>query len=553
MEILQIKNLDFTYPGEKIKTLENISFSVLKGSINLLIGATGSGKSTLLRLIKTQIRPVGQTSGKIIFETDDILTDGTDLISSKIGFVGQDPDQQIVTDKVWSELVFGPENMGIDSNDIHIRAAEISSYFGIDNWYENDTDKLSGGQKQILNLASVMITQPDILILDEPTSQLDPVSASAFISTLVKLNTEFGTTVLIAEHRTEDLFHLADKLLILDKGKLIFDDTPLSACTRMKGHYIYDNFPASAKLWSKLDIKDLCPLCVKDGIKFLEKNFYPSRSETITADAAADCLPVVQTYNLWFRYSKNEKDILKGAAFTVQKGETYSILGSNGSGKTTILNLISGLVRPYRGCIKINGKKITEYKNNTLYRGTLAFLPQDPKLVFINDTVEKDLIEAAESLAYSYQNTQLRTAEIIDQFEIKSLIHMHPYDLSGGERQICAIAKLMISDPQIILLDEPTKGLDSVCKKKLGSLLEHLKKHGKTVIIATHDIEFSAQYSDKCALLFNGNIVCSETPLNFFAKNLFYTTAFAAMSKNIFNDTILLEDVVKRCQTAKRK
>ncbi len=553
MEILQVKNLGFTYTGNRTKALDDINFSISAGSINLLIGATGSGKSTLLRLLKRQLSPAGQTQGEIIFDTVDILNKSSDLLSLKIGYVGQDPELQIVTDKVWSELVFGLESMGLSRDEIHRRAAEFASYFGIQEWFDKSTDELSGGQKQILNLASVMITEPELLILDEPTSQLDPISSSDFMSTLIKLNMELGTTILIAEHRTEDLFPISDKLLIVDRGKLIFCDTPRCACTMMKGHDIYDNFPTAAKIWSMLDIECECPISVKDGITFLEKHYYPDQSEEEnTADKSI--LPaVIQASNIWFRYSKNDKDILKGANLTVRQGEIFSILGGNGSGKTTILNLVSGLKRPYKGKIKINGKNILEYKNNSLYKGVISYLPQDPKLLFIKDTVADDLYELAGSLDIERQQQDKLIDETIQLFEIKDLINIHPYDLSGGERQKCALAKLMLTDPAVFLLDEPTKGMDAAYKKKLGIILKLFKEKGKTVLITTHDIEFAAAYSDKCALLFNGIFACVGKPSQFFSGNHFYTTASARISRRIFNNTILFEDVVKRCKKAKCK
>ena len=543
MEFLQVKNLSFEYPKRSEKALDNISFSVKNGEFVLLYGASGCGKTTLLQTLITQIAPAGKLSGIISFNGKDI----TSVNAGNIGFVSQQPDGQIVTDRVWSELAFGPENLGIKPDIIKRRIAEISNYFGIQDWFHKSTYELSGGQKQILNLASVMITQPKLLILDEPTAQLDPVAASEFISALRKINSQFGVTVLLSEHRTEEIFPYTDRILIMENGKLLFDGTPENACIKLKNHSTFAGFPTSAKIWKELGIQPPCPISVKDGKTLLEnmcgteKKFCIGNKNTILQSHNTNRTSAVQIKNIWFRYSKDEKDILKNTSLNVNCGEIFTLFGGNASGKSTLLKILCGLSHPYRGKVKILGKNISSYKNNSLYYKCISLLPQNPNSVFASDTVRAELYEQTET-------SDKQKDKVVNQLEISNLLDRHPLDLSGGELQKCALARLILSNPQILLLDEPTKGMDEFYKDKLGEYLIEQKSEGKTIIIVSHDIEFAAKYSDRCAMLFDGEISQPADPHTFFSGNYFYTTAASRISREIFKNTILFKEVADLCK-----
>ena len=548
MELLQIKNLNFTYPCDNKKALNDVNFSIKKGELGLIVGVSGCGKTTLLRLLKKEIAPYGNQSGSIIFDTVSLTDPKTQIDASRIGFVGQNPDEQIVTDKVWSELAFGAENMGLKPDIIRKRVGEMANYFGIHSWYNKSTDELSGGQKQILNLASVMIMQPDLLLLDEPTSQLDPIAAADFILTLQKLNREFGITMLISEHRLEDIFPYADKIVILDSGKVLFDGNPKDSCQAMKEHPVFSGFPAAARIWHGLKSNNDCPISVKEGKAFIEKNYAPCADIT-TAEKVEDVSsPVIEAKNIWFRYTRDGDDILRGLGISVNQSEIFSILGGNGSGKTTFLNIIAGLDRPYKGKIRICGRNINEYKNNSLYRNCIAHLPQNQKAVFFKESVMEDFLELMTAIGIAPHEQSSKTESVINGLEISSLMDRHPYDLSGGEQQKCALAKILLTDPSILLLDEPTKGMDAYYKEKLGKFLLKLKSEGKTILIATHDVEFAARFSDRCALIFNGEILSAASPNEFFSDNYFYTTAASRISRGILKKAILCEEVIKLCK-----
>lgn len=548
MEILQIKNLKFTYPKSEKPALEDISINIKKGSFGLILGASGCGKTTFLRLLKREISPFGTKEGEILYSgiSTDKLDDRTS--ASEIGFVGQNPDEQIVTDKVWHELAFGLENIGMETAVIRRRVGEMASYFGIQDWYHKNTDELSGGQKQLLNLASVMVMQPKILLLDEPTSQLDPIAAADFIATLQKLNRELGLTILLVEHRLEDVFPTADYVVAMENGKVLFSDEPRKICAKMKNHTLSLGMPSAARIWSGLSVSCDCPLTVKEGREFLEKYFSNKKGSSLPISTENEKIPIIEAKELWFRYGKNLPDVLSGVSITVGQGEIYSVLGGNGTGKTTMLNVLSGLDRPYKGKAKIKGKKISEYKNASLYRKNLALLPQNPKTVFLKNTVFEDYVEILLAMDIPKSEHEEKIKLVAKKFGIEHLLGRHPYDLSGGEQQKSALVKLMLTEPEILLLDEPTKGMDSFSKAKFAELLKELQDSGKTILMVTHDVEFAASVSDKCALFFDGKIISEGTPNEFFSGNNFYTTAASRISRELFLNAVLCEEVVALCK-----
>lgn len=548
MEILQIKNLSFTYPKSKTSALEDISIDIKKGSFGLIFGASGCGKTTLLRLLKQEIAPFGTKKGEILYSGISIYELDARTSASQIGFVGQNPDEQIVTDKVWHELAFGLENLGIKNDVIRRRVGEMASYFGIQDWYHKNTDELSGGQKQLLNLASVMVMQPKLLLLDEPTSQLDPIAAADFIATLQKLNRELGLTILLVEHRLEEVFPISDYVIAMEKGKILFSDIPRKVCAKMKNHPLNLGMPSAARIWGGLSVSCNCPLTVKEGRAFLEEHFIDRAGSSFTTCVKNENQPIIDAKDIWFRYEKNSPDVLCGVNITVGQGEIYGILGGNGTGKTTMLNVLSGLDRPYKGKAKIRGKKISEYKNASLYRKNLALLPQNPKTVFLKNTVFEDYVEILRAMDISKTEYEKKIKNIADKFEITQLLERHPYDLSGGEQQKCALVKLMLTEPEILLLDEPTKGLDAFSKARFAKILKGLQNDGKTILMVTHDVEFAASVSDKCALFFDGQIISSGTPNEFFSGNNFYTTAASRISRELFSNAVLCEEVVALCK-----
>ncbi len=547
MEIYKIENVSFSYPKREIKALRDLSFSINKGEFVIICGESGCGKTSLLRLLKPSLSPNGYISGNIYFK--GIPIENTDIReqASKIGFVMQNPDSQIVTDKVWHELAFGLEGLGVSTSEIRARVAEMASFFGIESWFHKKVSELSGGQKQLLNLASVMVMQPEVLILDEPTSQLDPISASEFLKNLEKINRELGVTVILTEHRLEDAFPLADRAIVLDKGSIISDDGLRKTGENLKKlkHNMYYSLPTPMRVYG--EVEDGCeyPVTVREGKCWLENynETNPLNPDNIPRDKKESVSDtVIEIKNTYFRYEKNLPDVLKDFNIKVSKGELFAITGGNGTGKTTALSLMCGINYPYRGEVLIKGEKLSKIQN--LYNGILGVLPQNPQALFVKKTVYLDLLEMLDDAKFSAKEKETKIIDISSVCGISGLLGSHPYDLSGGEQQRAALAKVLLTNPEILILDEPTKGMDSHFKMIFADILNRLKMQGVTIVMVSHDIEFCAEYADRCALMFDGNIVSEDTPRKFFGGKSFYTTSANRMAREILPEAVLADDII---------
>ncbi|GAB1477296.1 hypothetical protein MASR2M70_21340 [Bacillota bacterium] len=553
MATFTIKDLSFTYPERELPALSNISFKVEYGEFVVVCGQTGCGKSTLLRNLKTVLAPHGKREGEILFYDRPIETIENREQASRIGYVLQNPDNQIVTDKVWHELAFGLESLGYDTKVIRLRVAEMANFFGIQSWFMRNVSQLSGGQKQILNLASVMAMQPDVLILDEPTAQLDPIAAADFLETVKKINREIGTTIIITEHRLEDVFPMADRAILMDKGRILADDIPgrVGKTLSEEKHPMLLAMPSPMQVYQGLERHRIpagqdrelapvnSPITVREGRTWLTEIFAGKQLSRLRAQDPAESEPrgepLIQLKDVWFRYSKNDNDVIKGLSMEVGKGQFYCIVGGNGSGKTTVLSILGGVNKPYRGKVLIKKGKVT-------------MLPQNPQTLFVEKTVALDLMEVLERKGLDASEREEKMLEIAERIEVTQLLESHPYDLSGGEQQRVALAKVLLTEPEVLLLDEPTKGLDNHFKQKLAKILKRLTDEGVTIIMVSHDIEFCGNNGDLCAMFFDGSIVTTNTPNRFFSGNSFYTTAANRMSRHIFENAVTVEDLITLCR-----
>lgn len=561
MEILRVDGLKFSYPNQLKKALNNINFSIDEGDFVLICGESGCGKSTLLRHLKPELSPHGQVSGDIYYYSQKINDYSSKQLASEIGYVLQNPDSQIVTDKVWHELAFGLENMGLDTQSIRLRVAEMASFFGIQGWFRKNVNDLSGGQKQLLNLASIMAMQPKILILDEPTSQLDPIAAKDFIDTLVRINKELSTTIIMTEHNLEDIYSVCDKVIVMEDGKVICNDTNYKVADILSGdknHKMFKSLPTPSKIYNQLNGYLECasksPLTVKDCRQWLNDSMDEvtitklDDTETEINIDEKDREIAIELKDVYFQYNKISEPTIRDLSFKVYKGEIYSILGGNGTGKSTTLSLVARQRKPQRGKIFINNIEMKKYNNKSLYENNLALLPQNPQSLFVFETVREDLEEVLILQNKDRKYIDKGVKRVSKLLDIEHLLEHHPYDLSGGELQRAGMAKVMLLNPKIILLDEPTKGLDAYCKEEIGKMLMKLRDMGVTIVVVSHDIEFSARYSDRCAMFFDGSIVSEGTPKEFFLGNNFYTTVSNRIARNIFEDTLIYEDVVSLCK-----
>ncbi len=537
MENFSFKNVSFAYPGQMNKALRDISFEVSQGEFLILCGPSGCGKSTLLRHFKTCLTPHGTASGEILFNGKPLNEADERTQSQEIGFVMQSPDNQIVTDKVWHELAFGLESLGYDTPTIRRRVAEVAAFFGIEDWFYKNVNELSGGQKQLLSLASVIAMNPKTLVLDEPTAQLDPIAASDFIALLGRINRELGITVILTEHRLEEAFPFATRVIVMEKGEIVCDDTPEKVGLRLreKKSGMFLAMPTAMRVWAGVETQLGCPLTVREGSDFLtqrnrEQPILPLADEPIhphTDEIALECKDV------WFRYEKNLPDVLKGFSLTLHKGEFFAILGGNGAGKTTALKVISALRSPYRGTVKTNGK--------------VGMLPQNPQTLFVKKTVREDLYEALFDTRISTQEKDKRVSRAVSLCGLGGLLDRHPYDISGGEQQRAALAKVLLTAPNILLLDEPTKGFDAEFKAEFAAIIDKLTKQGITVLTVSHDVAFCAEYAHRCGLFFDGSIVAQDTPRKFFSGNSFYTTPANRMARHLIGQAVTVDDIIACC------
>ena len=550
MAHFHIENLTFSYPGSVTPTLDGVSLDIEKGEFLLLCGRSGSGKTTLLRQLKPTLAPYGKRQGEVFFDGKPIGEMTSREQAEKIGFVMQDPQEQIVTDKVWHELAFGLENLGCDPAVMRLRVAEMASFFGIQDWFHREVAELSGGQKQLLNLASVMAMQPEVLILDEPTSQLDPISAGDFLNTLKKINRELGTTIVITEHRMEDIFHAADRVAVMEDGRLTFLGSPreVGLALRESASPLFSALPAPVRVYYAVNPAGRCPLTVREGRAWLSEEFPEGASvdalpEPACPDTDGEAALVIK--ECWLRYTRTGPDVLRGLNLRVPRGSLFAILGGNGTGKSTALKAVCGSVKAYRGSIEILGKRQRDYRPRELFRGCLSMLPQDPRSLFVKETVLEDLQEMGAEQAAVEETAAL--------CRITELLSANPADLSGGELQRAALAKVLLRKPKLLLLDEPTKGMDSIFKAEFAAILDRLCREGVTVVMVSHDVEFCAEYAQLVGLFFDGQLITTGTPQTLFGSNSFYTTAVSRMSRHVFRNAVTSEQaaaLIKRNREA---
>ena len=569
MNILEIRDFSFSYPDQEKRALTEISLDIKEGTLNVICGRSGCGKSTLLRQMKSVLAPHGERKGMIFYKGKPLAELEHRTQSKEIGFVMQNPDNQIVTDKVWHELAFGLESLGYDNATIRLRVAEMASYFGIHSWFYREVKELSGGQKQLLNLAAIMAMHPSLLILDEPTSQLDPIAASDFLETVKKINRDIGTTVIITEHRLQDIIPFADKVFVMDQGKLITEGTPgkIGLELKRREHGMFLSMPVPMQIFASVDSDLACPLTVSDGRMWMQEylNLHPEvvRGREIREAQAEETQnrkqgknkkekPAIEVKEVWFRYEKESADVIRDLSFQVKKSEFYAVVGGNGTGKSTTLSLLCRIRAPYRGKIILDGQDIRKFSDRELYNGYLGVLPQNPQSLFLKKTVLEDLYSVIggkkekTSPEYPINMKKEKAIEgIVSLTHLEGLLERHPYDLSGGEQQRLALAKVLLLRPKILLMDEPTKGMDAEYKEELGEILKKLQQHGITIFMISHDVEFVAEYADRVGLFFEGNIVTNKETREFFAGNSFYTTAANRMARQFFPGAVTGRDVVK--------
>lgn len=547
----KINNLFFSYPDSKTQALKNINLTVNQGEFIVICGKSGSGKSTLLRMLKPELTPHGILSGEREFfgkVQNDFSNRGS---AEKIGFLLQNTEYQAVTHSVRTELAFGLENLGLDSKTIRLRIAEISAHFSLESMIDKKISELSGGQKQTVCLASILMMHPDVIIFDEPTSQLDPMTAETLLDTIHKLCKENGITVILTEHRLQNVIPVADRVIIMDSGEIISDTSPRNIPTELVANddFVSSAVPTAMRLHTELKLNSPVPLNVAEGRQMLSDIFTetPEYAELAEDKKELSTELAVEVRDLYFAYDKS-RYVLKGLDLKIKKGAFFAMLGANGAGKTTALSLISGILPCKQGKIKLFGKSIQKYKDNELYGKLIGVLPQKCESLFGGNTVREDLEKALSKSVSDKKERQKKIESHASFCEITDLLDRHPYDISGGEMQRAALCMVLLKEPQILFLDEPTKGMDNLFKKQFASKIKELNGKGVTVVMVSHDTEFCAEYCDECALIFDGMCALQEESRNFFSQNFFYTTSANKIAREFFHDAVTERQVLTLCR-----
>lgn len=583
MALLAAEHLKFTYPGASRPALNDVTLGFAPGSYTVVAGLSGCGKTTLLRSLKPPLAPAGERAGSVRWNGSPVDELSLRDQARCIGFVMQEPDAQIVCDRVEAELAFGLESLGCPRETMGLRVAEMASFFGMGPWLHRSTLSLSGGQKQLLNLASVMAAGPEVLVLDEPTSQLDPLAAADFLAAVRRVNRELGVTVVMAEHCLEEVLADADTLVVLEEGRVVHAGDPRTVAARLAAAEspLAAALPAALRVHAAVAGKDAgpVPLTVAEGRRWLRQwaecpsardggrasgvpgnGSFPGAAgaafptgSVAGAVAVRDAAPArsdrparaplaAQLRDVRFRYGREEADVLRGLSLAVPDAAVTALIGANGAGKSTVLKMLAGLVRPYQGAVEVLGCRLGAGRR-TGAPTAVALLPQDPTLLFSRETVRAELEEMSDDAT--------DIAAIADRCGVSGFAGAHPLDLSGGERQRVALAKVLLARPRLLLLDEPAKGLDAAAKAALGALLSEVAAEGVAVVVASHDLDFCAAWAQSAALVFDGAIAACGTPRELFATASFYTTPASRLARDVFPGAVTVRDVVACCRDAR--
>lgn len=542
MALLQLENV--TVQTEDVARLQSVHLSVERGDFVTIFGPSGAGKSTLLKQVKPTFAD-GERQGTIYFQGTPLEQVEERVQVEAIGYVHQIPEEQLVVEEVWHELAFGLENIGCTTHEMKIRIGEMAQFFGIQHWLHEKVSSLSGGQKQLVNLAATLVLHPQILLLDEPTAQLDPIAAQEFIELLGRIHRDLGVTVVIVEHRLEQLLSHTTRFVFMEEGKIVLADDKET---------FFQQFVATVPAWANhlpaviqvshaLDATRTPAWTLRDGQRRLaDVSFRPPYPLPTRLTTRA----LYEVKDVSFRYTKDGKDVLRNVSFTIEEGEILTIIGGNGAGKSTLLQILAHQRTPYKGKLFVDGKRITRSKQKE--GQTLHLLPQDPLLLFLDNTVISDYEAHCKRSGMTTEQAAERIDDIVSLLCIEPLLRRHPADLSGGERQRVALGKLLLDRPTILLLDEPTKGLDPIAKAALQQVLRQLQRQGITLCIVTHDLHFAASVSDRCALFFDGEVLPPKQPQDFFRNNHFYTTAANQLAKPFEPSIILTEQFLHSIQ-----
>ncbi|MGI6487485.1 MAG: ABC transporter ATP-binding protein [Syntrophothermaceae bacterium] len=545
MALIKIENLTYYYPETEKPALEKVNLVIPEGQFVLIVGGSGSGKSSLIRAIAGLIPGFygGRYDGKVYVDNIELRRLNQRSLVQKVGMVFQDPESQMVMTNVEQEVAFGLENLGVPNSLMKRRVMEVTSALTLSPYLHRFIPELSGGQKQKVALASVLAMQPEILLLDEPTSQLDPIAGEEILTMIRRLNEDNGITVVLIEQRLERCFHLADRVLVMDQGKIVYDHHSPEALAHWAVRNGSPFIPPLVKLFASVGYTEV-PVTVKQGRQILRANdqlssvtppsVTSSKKRAVISEIDDNCLVDIQ--NLWFTYPDG-KEVLKDVDLQIKPGDFMVLMGENGAGKSTLMKNINGLLKPGRGQVKVLNQD-TRHLSIEELAVTIGYLSQEPNDYLFLSTVR-------EELQFSLHNLDLLddgvTEEVLSRLQLTTLVETNPRDLSTGERQRVALASLLVTRPKLLLLDEPTRGLDYRFKDELGKILLQLIEQGTAIIMITHDVEFAAEYADEIVLLADGTIIDQGSKYEILTHSTFYSPQISKLFNNLVEDVVTLD------------
>jgi energy-coupling factor transport system ATP-binding protein len=509
--VITFDNFSYTYPNATQPAVRNVSIQLRPSSFTLVVGKSGAGKSTFLRCINGLVPHFtgGHVEGRLrVFDLDPIAV-GPQTMSQQVGFVLQDPEAQFVMDTVEDEIAFALENAALPRPDMRLRVEETLDLLDLEPLRNRKLETLSGGERQRVAIASVLALRPRLLILDEPTSQLDPKSAEDVLNALTRLNSDLGLTILLSEHRLERVLPFVDAIIELAQSDDAARDSNARIGSPREMLASLDWVPPVTALAKELRWHPL-PVTVKEGRAFSVEwmrtqttSEVDSRSKTISAQPLIELSQIEAAYD--------QQNVLKNVSLNVNAGEVVVVLGRNGSGKTTLLKCMVGLHKPKRGEIRIEGKNISHQTTSQICKH-IGYLPQDPNVLLFSDT-------AYDELALTLRNhresvSESRVLEMLTALGLSDKAKTYPRDLSSGERQRVAFGAIAITMPKALLLDEPTRGLDYAAKKTLVSMLRKWQTAGTAIVLVTHDVEFAAEIATQVVVLSHGEVISEGDPKN---------------------------------------
>ncbi|OIQ08299.1 putative HMP/thiamine import ATP-binding protein YkoD [Moorella thermoacetica] len=545
MPLFQSENLIYYYPDREKPALKDINLRIEEGEFLLITGGSGSGKSTLARVLAGLIPDFygGRFGGKVYFQGRDMGQINRRKLAREVGMVFQDPEKQLVMTSVEAEIAFGLENLGLPPAEMSRRVAEALSFLDLTEVRQEFTAHLSGGQKQKLALAAILAMQPRVLVLDEPTSQLDPVAAEEFLNLVKRLNEEMGLTIILIEQRLERCYHLADRVVFMEDGQIKYEGTP-EQLARWAVQRDIPFVPPVARIFARIGFPSI-PVTVKEGRRLLRSNFdrreFPPLKPAVKAEPGE---PVLTMIKVWFTYP-NGKEALQDVSIQISTGELVAIMGANGAGKSTLLKTMAGLLKPGRGRVQVMGRDLSN--KGRIGDGRIAYLSQNPNDYLFQDTVEEELLFALKNFALPNDGI---VDELLEKLNLQRYRRVNPRDLSSGERQRVALASILVTRPRLLVLDEPTRGMDYRLKDELGELLTGLSREGVSVVLVTHDIEFAAAYATRVLLLFAGRIVADGPKHQVLGQSVFYSTQIGKMCRGYVDGVLTLQDALDRLAPA---